>query len=78
MSWDPWELDFGNDIQNEVRVDFDEVKAQTDAAVLIRIAQDEYWIPKSQIGEMEKKPGRFASGGWLTIPEWLAEKKDLA
>jgi len=62
----------------EVEVEFDAVKASTDKAVLILVDGEEYWIPKSQIGDLYENEGRFATGGSLTIPEWLAEEKGLA
>ena len=37
-----------------VRIDFDGIKASTDAAILIFVGEAQYWIPKSQIGELEK------------------------
>jgi len=83
MGWDDfdahdaWDTDFGNDIQNEVEIDFDEVKATTDKAILVRVGREDHWIPKSQIGELTRSKSRFASGGSLTIPEWLAEEKGL-
>jgi len=56
-----------------VEIDFDEILNETDLAVLIRAGEDfeddVYWIPKSQIQEINKKS--------MTIPEWLAEVKGL-
>lgn len=59
------------------RIDFDDIKRQTDMAYLIVVGNTEYWIPKSQIGEMERTGGRFSSKGWMEIPEWLAIEKSL-
>ena len=77
---DPWDFDTDPNperLHNPVRVDFDSIKASSELAVLIIVGEDKYWIPKSQIGELEKKTGRFATGGHLTIPEWLAIEKEL-
>lgn len=77
---DPWDFTADPDpdrLHNPIRVDFDGIKASSELAILILVGEDKYWIPKSQIGELEKKPGRFASGGHLTIPEWLAIEKEL-
>lgn len=60
-----------------VRIDFDDLKCQTDLAYLIVIDDEEYWIPKSQVDDKELTGGRFSNKGWLTIPEWLAVEKNL-
>lgn len=77
---DLWDFNTDADpdrLDNPVRIDFDMIKAGSELAILIIVGGEQYWIPKSQIGELEKKSGRFASGGHLTIPEWLAIEKEL-
>ena len=49
-----------------------EIKAETDAAVLVSDGDKEAWLPKSQI-EIERK-GRVAT---VTLPEWLAIAKEF-
>ena len=56
---------------SNVRVRFDGVEAETDAAYLLSVDGEEVWIPKSQIAHMDD------SAGELWIPLWLAEKKEL-
>lgn len=52
------------------------VIAETDAAILVEIDDEEHWIPKSQIHDNSEV---YASGteGQLIVSEWLAEKKGL-
>ena len=78
MSFDPWDLEYGADIENAVRIDFDSVVAGSEDAIKIDVGGQQEWIPRSQIGEMEKKGGVFSSKGWLMIPEWLAIDRGLA
>lgn len=76
----PWDFDTDPNperLHNPIKIDFDLIKASSDLAILIIVGEGKYWIPKSQIGELEKKSGRFATGGHLTIPEWLAIEKEL-
>lgn len=57
------------DDSDVVRVYYDEMKGQTEAAVLVVIEDEEYWIPKSQIwdADLEKQS--------LEMKEWLATEK---
>jgi len=59
----------------EVRLDDVELVHETEKAILVRYEGEDYWIPKSQVldfGVME--PGQT---GYLVIPEWLAEDKEM-
>lgn len=67
----------GGGSENEIQIDFDAIKVTTEDAHLVVVGDKEEWIPKSQIGELERTGGRFSSKGWLTIPEWLAIEKGL-
>jgi hypothetical protein len=51
-----------------------EMKHETDGAYLFTDGVDEWWIPKSQVLEMEYIQN---SDYELTIPEWLAVQKDM-
>lgn len=80
---DIWQ-DFGWDLEEreldgpEIKVDFDEIKATTELAVLVRVDKSEYWIPRGKIIDIERDTGSpFVSSGSLQIPEWLAEAKGL-
>ena len=53
-----------------VEINFDEVIKETALAYLIRIDEDEIWLPKSQC-DMDQ------AGHVVDIPEWLALDKDL-
>jgi hypothetical protein len=53
---------------------YGEVKHETNAAYLISDGADEFWIPKSQIVEMEKISGLDYK---FEIPEWLAREKGV-
>ncbi len=53
----------------DVIVDYDEIEQDRPLSLIIRIDQDTYVIPKSQIrGETDSS---------LTIPEWLAKERGL-
>ena len=51
-----------------------EIKYETDGAYLLTDGVDEWWIPKSQVLEMEHIRD---SDYEFTIPEWLAVQKDM-
>ncbi len=80
---DLWES-YGFDLEERelegesIQVDFDEIKASTELAVLVRVDKSEYWIPRGKIIDIERDTGSpFVSSGSLQIPEWLAEAKGL-
>jgi hypothetical protein len=80
---DIWQ-DFGWDLEEreldgpEIQVDFDEIKASTELAVLVQIDKREYWIPRGKIIDIERASrSPFDATGSLRIPEWLAEAKGL-
>jgi len=52
--------------------------ADTDEAVLVEIpdADEEVWLPKSQIDD-DSEVYKKGTDGRLIIPEWLAVKKGL-
>lgn len=56
--------------------ELDEVKAigETDMAILCLIGADEYWIPKSVIGEDSEVQGE-GDTGILSVKEWFARKE---
>ena len=56
------------DEEEDVDIDIDELKTETDKAYLVIIEGDEYWMPKSQCELV---------GDTITIPRWLAEKNGL-
>jgi hypothetical protein len=51
-----------------------ELVHETDRALLINDGRQEVWVPRSQILDQKEKNGVLES---ITIPEWLAEEKDL-
>lgn len=61
------EIDDGSN----VLVHFDEIKAETEAAIFIVVDDEKIWLPKSQIAHLDHGAGE------LWIPLWLAEKKSL-
>lgn len=70
MSFDPM---FDENPSNEtVGVYFDEVKRETDKAILFVFDEKEVWLPKSQIVETQ-----FDANSVVWIPRWLAEKNEL-
>ena len=54
-------------------------QAETDKALCVRRSEegDDFWLPKSQI-EIDGKEHRRGQVISVTIPDWLAEKNDLA
>jgi len=51
-----------------VQVNYDEVLHETDSAVLIRIDEDEFWLPWSQIednGEFKVLNGELYARRWI-------------
>ena len=51
-----------------------EMKYESDGAYLFTDGIDKFWIPKSQIVEMESK----GNGNYeVTIPHWLAVEKGI-
>lgn len=57
-------------MESDVRIDFDEILEETEAAFKIVIDSEKIWLPKSQIKIYEK-------GKKIYLPEWLALKKGL-
>lgn len=51
-----------------------ELKRETEAAYLFSDGINSFWLPKSQIIEMEHKKGEDYE---IVIPEWLAAKKEI-
>ena len=57
-----------------VHLDVDEIKKETNAAFLIRIEGEEYWLPKSQIADADD----YEEGDCdvtLSVTEWIATEK---
>lgn len=52
-------------------IDYDVELRETPAAFLFLIDDNEVWVPKSQIVEHDTRRSR------ITIPQWLAEEKEL-
>lgn len=58
----------------EVRIKFDKLKADTGKAILVRIIDDEYWIPSKLC---RKLVINNKLGGHVCIPMFFAEKIGL-
>lgn len=57
-----------------------EIKNETDAAYLMCDGDNETWIPKSQLNDLEPLAGNCVSEGefvQFSLPVWLAKKKGL-
>jgi hypothetical protein len=52
------------------------VRKETEAALLVVIDGDDYWIPKSQLHEESEVKGE-GDEGQLAITRWIAEQKGL-
>lgn len=49
---------------------------ETEAALLVEVEGEEFWIPKSQIHD-DSEVYKVDTDGTLVIPLWLAEKHGL-
>jgi len=49
---------------------------ETEAALLVEIEGEEFWVPKSQIDD-DSEVYKVDTEGTLIIPLWLAEKMEL-
>jgi hypothetical protein len=49
---------------------------ETEAALLVEVEGEEFWIPKSQIHD-DSEVYKMDTEGTLVIPLWLAEKHGL-
>lgn len=48
---------------------------ETNAAVLVRVEEEDFWIPKSQIDDTSEIWSlKNAGPGDLVVPRWFAEK----
>ena len=57
-------------MKNLVEIEFDKLERETEAAILIRVDDKTYWLPKSVVDYRE----------WSNIvgvPEWMAIEKGL-
>lgn len=55
----------------EITFDYDEIVKESDKAICFVTDAGDIWIPKSQILYHDKEERQ------VTIPQWLAEAKDL-
>ena len=60
-----------DDDSDVVDIHYDKIVGQSDAAILVEVEEEEIWIPKSQINDVDLKKHV------LTIKEWIAIEKDL-
>lgn len=59
-----------------VEIEVDRVERVTDKAMLCVIDGESHWIPLSQISETDCEDRN--DSGYIVIPMWLAEEKELA
>lgn len=57
-----------------VKIEVENVKAETEKGILCVVEGKEHWIPKSQVDDDSEVAGMGDSGVML-IPRWLAEDK---
>jgi len=61
---------------NYVHLDVDLIKAETEKAFLVKIGEEEHWLPFSQIADHEV----YDVGDkdlTLSVTEWIAKQKNL-
>jgi hypothetical protein len=65
-------------ISREKCVEYEDITCDkdTDAAILVEIEGEEYWIPKSQIHD-DSEVYQEGTSGQLVISQWIAEQKGL-
>ena len=51
--------------------------AETEAAILVQIDDEEVWIPRSQLHPEDNEVREVGDVGELVITEWIAEEKGL-
>ena len=64
--------------QDVVTFEVDEVKAETDRAILVEIEGEEAWVPRSIIHDDSEVYSKEHGEGTLVVPRWWAEKRGLA
>lgn len=60
-----------------VELEYELVKAATDAAVLLDFGGQEIWLPRSQADDLEDL-SKGDGPGTVALPFWLAEDRGLA
>lgn len=63
--------------QEMVEIYVDLIIKETTDAILCEIGSEQVWIPKSQLGEESDVREAGDGNGVISIPVWLAEKKEL-
>lgn len=58
-------------------LDYDRVIAQTAKAVLVRIDEDEHWVPRSVTEDHCRGVARGGGAGTLMVEQWFLEKEGL-
>ena len=67
-----WEAEEEEDSKREpeiVKVNYNNIVAETEKAILFNFGKEEYWFPKSQITDLNKKHKIF------NCPKWLYDTK---
>jgi hypothetical protein len=59
-----------DELAEEQEIEFDEIKSQTEKAILFKFGNKEAWLPKSQI---RIRPGYKS----VVIPNWLCFENEL-
>jgi hypothetical protein len=52
-------------------------KYETPDAILVNDGDQDFWLPKSQLGDLEEKTIKGELYVDVEIPNWLAEEKGL-
>jgi len=65
-------MSFKSPEDDDVEINFDKLKHETKKAMLFDIAGDDFWVPMSQIVDVDK------ADKIVTITKWIAEEKGLA
>ncbi len=61
---------------NYVHLDVDEILRETDGAFLLKIGDEELWVPKSQISDASDY-GEGDEDCTVSVTKWFADKEGL-
>jgi hypothetical protein len=64
-------------VSDTVEFEVEEVKVETDKAILVEIEGEEYWVPKSQVDDASEVYSKEHGSGTLVVALWWAEQKGL-
>lgn len=79
MTMDDYDDDYGYDREatDLTTITVVPTGVETDKAIMVKVDEEEVWIPKSLIIEEELEEMQSMDEMFLTLPEWFVEKRGL-